>query len=162
MIPMGLLFNRYTAAAALVLFLGAAAVKYRAVLIQSGYDRAMIEVSAAQADTMRELVRERTRQQEILKGVQDAYTQQTADVAAFRARLRAADGRVRDQARDFEQRIAAASAASLRRHAAASDGNLERCIGDVERFAAEAASCSGAAHALKRNLDTVTTPKGPP
>ena len=155
MIPLGLLFNRYTAAAALALFLGAAAVKYRAVLIQSGYDRAMTEVSAAQADTLREFVRERARQQEILKGVQDAYTQQTADVAAFRARLRAADGRLRDQALDFERRISAASADSLRRYAAASDGNLERCIGDVERFAAEAASCASAAHALKRNLDAL-------
>ena len=162
MIPLGILFNRYTVAAALAAALAAAGWAYRGALIQQGYDKAMAEVTAHRADMMRELVRERTRQQGIIKGLQDAYTQQTADVAAFRSRLRVADSKLRDQARDFERRIATASADSLRRYAAAADGNLERCIGDVERFATEAASCASGAYALKRNLDAITTQKGIP
>ena len=154
--PLGLLFNRYTAMAALALAAAWGAYAYRASLIQQGYDKAMIEVQAARAELMRELIRERTRQENIIKEFQDAYLKQAAEVNAFRARLRAADQRLRDEKRDFEARIAAASAESLRRYAQASDDNLDRCIGHVERFASEATSCSGTAQALKSNLDAVT------
>jgi hypothetical protein len=164
MIPLpalGLLFNRYTALAALALAAAWGAYAYRGALIQQGYDQAMAEVRAHAADTMRELVRERSRQLDIVKGLQDAYTKQTGDVAAFRAGQRDAERRLRDERRDFEARIAAASAASLRSYAAAADRDFEGCIGHVERFAAEAASCSGAAHTLKGNLDAITTAPKP-
>ena len=164
MIPLpalGLLFNRYTALAALAVAAAWGAYAYRGALIQQGYDQAMAEVRAHAADTMRELVRERSRQLDIVKGLQDGYVKQAADVAAFRERERAAGQRLREQERDFEARVAAASADSLRRYAQAVDGDLGRCISDVERFAAEAASCSGAAHTLKGNLDAVTAAPKP-
>ena len=164
MIPIpaiGLLFNRYTALAALALAAAWGAYAYRGALIQQGYDKAMAEVQAHAADTQRELVREHARQQTIVKGLQDAYTQQTADVAEFRDRQRAAGQRLREQEREFQNRVTTASADSLRRYAQAVDGDLERCIGDVERFAAEAAKGSGAAHALKSNLDAVTAAPAP-
>jgi hypothetical protein len=150
-----LLFNRYTALLTLVVAAAWGAYAYRGALIQQGYDKAMTEVAEAQADLLREFVKERTRQQNIIKEIQDAYVTQSKNVEAFRARLRAADGKLRDQKRDFETRLAAASADSLRRYAQASDDNLERCIRHVERFAVEAASCSGTAHALKQNLDAL-------
>ena len=164
MIPpqaLGLLFNRTSALAVLALAAAWGAYIYRASLIQQGYDAAMAEVQAHAADTQRELVRERSRQLDIVKGLQDVYVKQSADVAAFRAGQRDAERRLRDERRDFEARVAAASADSLRRYAQAVDGDLGRCIGDVERFAAEAASCSGAAHALKGNLDAITTAPKP-
>lgn len=153
MIPLGLLFNRYTALAVLVVAVGIGAASYRSALIQQGYDKAMTEVEAHRADTLREYMRERSRQLEIVKGLQDAYTAQTADVAAFRARARAAEQRMRNQDREFETRVAAASADSLRRYAEATERNFEGCVGHVERFAAEAASCSGAAQALRGSLE---------
>lgn len=156
MIPFGLLFNRYTALAALVVAAGIGALTYRSSLIQQGFDKAMTEVEAHRTDTLREFIRERSRQLDIVKGLQDAYNDQIASVAAFRDRARAAEQRMRDQDRDFEARLASASAESLRRHAEASERNTERCIGHVERFAAEAAGCSSSAHALKNNLDAVT------
>ena len=164
MIPpqaLGLLFNRTTGLAVLALAVALGAYAYRRALIQQGYDAAMAQVQAHAADTQRELVREHARQQTIVKGLQDAYTQQTADVAAFRDRQRAAGQRLREQERDFENRVATASAESLRRYAQAADGDFERCIGHVERFAAEAAKGAGAAHALKRNLDAITTAPAP-
>jgi hypothetical protein len=164
MIPLpalGLLFNRYTAMAALALAAAWGAYTYRAALIQQGYDQAMAEVRAHAADTLRELVRERSRQLDIVKGLQDAYTQQTGAVAAFRERERAAGQRLREQEREFANRLATASAASLRRYAQAADRDFEGCIGHVERFAAEAASCSGTAHTLKGNLDAITTAPAP-
>lgn len=152
MIP-ALLFNRYTLAAAAGLALAASAWVYRAHLVNtadaSGYARAVAELQAAQADRLREQARETTRLIGVIQKAQDAYNTQTADVAAFRDRARAAERRLRDQARELDARLATASAASLRDYAAASAGNLERCRGHVERFAAEAASCSAAAHALK-------------
>jgi GrpB-like predicted nucleotidyltransferase (UPF0157 family) len=156
MIPLHLLFNRYTALLALVAAAAWGAYAYRGALIQQGYDKAMAEVQTAQAEITRVLARERSRQQDIVKGIQDAYVQQGADLAAFRDLLRAADDRVRDQKRDFETRLAAASTDSLRRYAQAADGDFERCIRHVERFATEAASSASAAHALKRNLEAIT------
>ena len=158
MIPLGLLFNRYTAMAALAAAVAWGAYAYRAALIQQGYDKAMAEVAAHRADTLRELMRERSRQLDILKGLQDDYHDQAADVAAFRARARDAEQRLRDQDRAFEARVAAASADSLRRYATVVDRDFERCVGHVERFASEAASCSGTAQALKGNLDAITAP----
>ena len=155
MIPLGLLFNRYTALAALVVAVGIGAAAYRTALIQKGYDKAMTEVEAHRADTLREFIKERSRQLDIVKGLQDAYNDQTASVAAFRDRARAAERRMRDQDREFEARLAAASAESVRRFAQATERNFEGCIGHVERFAAETASCAGAAHTLKSNLDAV-------
>lgn len=152
MIP-ALLFNRYTLAAAAGLALAASAWAYRAHLVNtadaSGYARAVAELQAAQAERLREQARETARLIGVIQKAQDAYNTQTADVAAFRDRARAAERRLRDQARELDARLATASAASLRDYAAASAGNLERCRGHVERFAAEAASCSAAAHALK-------------
>lgn len=156
MIPLGLLFNRYTALAALAAAAAWGAYAYRASLIQQGYDKAMAEVAAHRADTIREFMRERSRTLDILKGLQDDYREQAADVAEFRARARVAEQRMRDQNRDFEARVAAASADSLRRYAEATERNFEGCVGHVERFAAEAASCSGSATALKGNLDALT------
>lgn len=155
MIPFGFLFNRYTALAALVVAVGIGAAAYRSELIQKGYDKAMVEVEAHRADTLREFIKERSRQLDIVKGLQDAYNDQTASVAAFRDRARAAEQRVRDQDREFEARLSAASADSLRRFAQTTERNFEGCIGHVERFAAEAASCAGSAHTLKSNLDAV-------
>ena len=149
MIPLTLLFNRYTAGAALAVALAAGGYAYRGHLIGLGYSRAETEFQAQQTDRLREQSRETSRLIGVIKEAQDAYTQSTADVASFRDRARAAERRVREQAADLDRRIATASAASLRRFAQASSANFERCTGHVERFAAEAASCSAAAHALR-------------
>lgn len=122
---------------------------YRSHLIGLGYSRAQTEFQAQQTERLREQARETSRLIGVIKEAQDAYTQSTADVASFRDRARAAERRVREQAADLDRRIATASAASVRDYAKATSANLERCTGHVERFAAEAASCSAAAHALR-------------
>lgn len=149
MIPIGLLLNRYTAGAALVVAAGVGAWAYRSHLIQTGYDRAVAELQVAQAERQREQTRETARLIGVIQEAQNDYNAQTARVAEFRDRARTAERRLRDQARELDARIATASAASLRDYAKASSANLERCRGHIERFAAEAASCSAAAHALK-------------
>lgn len=121
---------------------------HRLGLIQTGYDRAMAEVQEASRIQEREAQREYTRLIERIKEVQDDYLTEQARVAQYRDRWRSADERMREQERDFAARIAAASSESLRQYAAQADADFGRCIGHVERFAAEAASCSAAAHAL--------------
>jgi GrpB-like predicted nucleotidyltransferase (UPF0157 family) len=148
-IPLPLLLNRYTAGVALAVALAGAGYAYRGHLIGLGYSRAQTEFQAQQTERLREQSRETSRLIGIVKEAQDAYTHSTADVANFRDRARAAERRVRDQAADVDRRIATASADSLRRYAQASNANFDRCTGHVERFAAEAASCSAAAFALR-------------
>lgn len=152
MIPAALLLNRYTLAAGAGLAIAASAWAYRAHLIDTadatGYARAMVEVQAAQAERLREQQRETARLIGVIQEAQHAYNTSTEAVAAFRSRARAAERRLRDQARELDARIATASAQSLRDFAQASNANFERCRGHVERFAGEAASCSAAAHAL--------------
>lgn len=121
---------------------------HRLGLIQQGYDKAMAEIAEASRIHEREAQREYTRLIERIKEVQDEYQTEQARVAQYRDRWRAADERVREQERDFAASIAAASAESLRNYAAQADADFGRCIGHVERFAAEAASCAAAAHAL--------------
>ena len=147
-----LILNRYTMGAAVAIALAAGGLAYRSHVIEAadaaGYSRAMTEVQLAQAQMAREQARETSRLIDKVRKTQDAYNKQTADVAAFSDRARVAERRMRDQARDIDARIKAASAASLRNYAQASERNFERCTGHVERFAVEAASCSAAAQAL--------------
>jgi len=117
-------------------------------LIQQGYDQAMAEVREADNQRVRELLREYSRLVERVQRIQHDYQTEQARVADFRGRLRAADQRLRQQAADFADRVSTASADSLRRYAQAADGDLERCVGHLERFAGEAAACAAAAHAL--------------
>lgn len=153
------------ARAALLLALGAAIVagtglwcqSHRAALLRAGYDKAMGEVREAANDRLREALRETARLTAEIKGVQNEYQKSRGEVDRLLGRLRAADERLRIEKDDFERRIAAASADSLRRYASEADGNLDRCRADVARFGAEAASCSAAAHALKANLDAIET-----
>lgn len=153
------------ARAALLLALGAAIVagtglwyqSHRAALLRAGYDKAMGEVREAANDRLREALRETARLTAEIKGVQDEYQKSRGEVDRLLGRLRAADERLRLEKDDFERRIAAASADSLRRYASEADGNLDRCRADVARFGAEAASCAAAAHALKANLDAIET-----
>lgn len=121
---------------------------HKRALIQQGYDQAMAQVQQAEAVKVRELLREYSRLVERVNRIQHDYQTEQARVADFRKRLRAADHSLRQQAADFADRLSTASAESLRRYAEAADGDLDRCIGHVERFAGEAASCSAAAHAL--------------
>ena len=147
-----LLLNRYTLSAAAGLAIAASAWAYRASIISTadaaGYSRAVAELHAAQADRLREQARETTRLIGVIQEAQQAYNTQTASVAEFRDRARTAERRVRDQSRELDARIAAASASSLRAFAQATGANLDRCRADVERFASEAANCSATAHAL--------------
>lgn len=146
------LFSR----AGIALLLGASAVCFvawgyqlhRLGLIQLGYDKAMGEVREADNQRVRELLREYSRLVERVQRIQHDYQTEQARVADFRGRLRAADQRLRQQAADFADRVSTASADSLRRYAAQADGDLERCVGHLERFAGEAAACAAAAHAM--------------
>lgn len=157
MIPFGLLLNRYTAVAALVAAAGVAGWAYRAHLVSSGYEQAVSDTRAQQAERLREQAREMTRLVGTVKGLNDELNKERMAAEVFAARQRAAaDQWVREQA-DFERRAAAASADSLRRYAQATDGNLERCRADVARFAGEAAAASATAHALKKNLEALAT-----
>lgn len=149
MIPLALLFNRYTAGAALAVALAAGGYAYRAHLIGIGYSRAQTELQAQQSERLREQLKETSRLVGIVKEAQDAYTEQMASVEGFRDRARAAERRLREQAADLDRRIATASAASLRGYAQASERNLDGLRADVERFGLEAASCSATAYALK-------------
>ena len=130
---------------------------YRAHIIDtadaSGYARAVGELQAAQAERQREQARETTRLINLVETAQNDYNTQTASVADFRDRARAAERRLLDQARDLDARIATASAEGVRDYAKATGANLERCRGHIERFAAEAAICSAAAHALNAATD---------
>jgi len=155
MIPLALLLNRYTLAAAAVAVVAAGAFWYRAELIQSGYDTAMTEVQIAQADRLREQINETSRLVGVVKGLQDDAQKQRASIDGFRDRERVAAQRLRDQEADHRVRLAAASAEALRIYAASIDGNLERCRADVERFAEEAARGSIAAWTLKEYLDAL-------
>ncbi|MGC4395975.1 hypothetical protein [Hydrogenophaga sp. T2] len=111
-----------------------------------------------ESERLRETLREVSRLTVAVKGAQDAYQQERGQVLALRNRLRDAGQRLRDQQADTDARIAAASADGVRRYAQAVSGDLARCRVDVERFGVEAAACSAAAHALKRNLDSLTKP----
>lgn len=148
-----LLFNRFTAAGLALAIAAAGFYAYRASLIQQGYDTAMAQVREAETDRLRELLRENSRLVGVVKGLQDVADKQKQDIAAFRARQRADAQRLRDQEAEHQRRLAAASAEAVRGYATHLDGNLERCRGDVERFAAEAASCSTAAWTLKGYID---------
>lgn len=154
-----------TRLAGLALVLAALAGMYlahRSQLIQQGYDTAMGEVRDAQSQRLREALRETSRLIGVVKGVQDVYARQGADLEAVRARLRAADDRVRQQKADFAHRVAAATAASLRDYAQASEDNFERSRKHVERFGLEAAGCARTAEALKANLDALSGGSLPP
>lgn len=155
MIPLALLLNRYTLAAAAVAVVAAGAFWYRGELIQTGYDTAMAEVQIAQADRLREQINETSRLVGVVKGLQDDAQKQRASIDGFRDRERVAAQRLRDQEIEHSRRLAAASSEALRRYAASIDGNLERCRADVERFAAEAARGSIAAHALKNYVEAL-------
>lgn len=155
MIPLALLLNRYTLAAAAVAVVAAGAFWYRGELIQTGYDTAMAEVQVAQTDRLREQINETSRLVGVVKGLQDDAQKQRASIDGFRDRERVAAARLRDQEIEHSRRLAAASSEALRIYAASIDGNLERCRADVERFAAEAARGSVAAHALKNYVEAL-------
>lgn len=148
-----LLFNRYTLAAAALAVAAAGFYAYRGSLIQQGYDTAMAQVREAETDRLRELLKENSRLVGVVKGLQDVADKQKQDIAAFRARQRADAQRLRDQEADHQRRLAAASAEASRRYAAHLDGHLDECRGVVADLAAEAASCSTAAHTLKGYID---------
>lgn len=135
-------------AGALACFAGWGYQVHKRSLIAQGYAQAMGQVQQARAQQQRELLREYTRLIQQVQKVQHDYTQQTSLVDSYRSRWRAAADRVRQQDRALAQRIATASADTLRQHATVTNGDLERCIGHVERFAGEAASCAATAHAL--------------
>lgn len=97
MIPLALLLNRYTLAAAAVAVVAAGAFWYRGELIQSGYDTAMAEVQIAQADRLREQINETSRLVGVVKGLQDDAQKQRASIDGFRDRERVAAARLRDQ-----------------------------------------------------------------
>ena len=150
-----LLLNRYALGAALLAALLAGAYWYRGELIQQGYDSAMAEVQVAQAERLREQAKETSRLVGVVKGLQDDAQKQQASIDGFRDRERLATQRMREQEADHQRRLAAASAEALRIYAASIDGNLERCRADVERFAAEAAAGSIAAHTLKSYIEAL-------
>lgn len=155
MIPMALLFNKYTAYASGIAAIAGAAYWYRGELIQTGYERAMNEVQVAQAERLREQIKETSRLVGVVKGLQDDAQKQLASIESFRNRERLASERLRDQEVEHQRRLATASAEAVRIYAQAIDGNLERCRADVKRFAAEAAAGSVAAHTLKNYVDAL-------
>lgn len=155
MIPLALLLNRYTAGAAALAVVAAGALWYRGELIQTGYDQAISEVREAQADRLREQINETSRLVGVVKGLQDDAQKQRESIDGFRDRERLAADKLRAQEADHQRRLASASTEALRLYAASIDGNLERCRADVERFAAEAAAGSIAAHALKQYIDAI-------
>ncbi len=154
-----LLMNRYTLAAAAGAIVIAGAVwtwngkkqEWR----QAGYDQAITEVEAKQADIDRELRKERSRLISFIQELEREDAKNDKLVAAFRARNAAAAQRLRDQEREFDAKLQRASAEAVREYAKAVDGNLERCRSDLDRFASEAASCSGTAWTLKNYIDTL-------
>ena len=154
-----LFLNRYTialaAAAGVVTLVGFAYNSHRNTLIQSGYDKAMGEMREFNADTLREYQKERSRQQTALILLQEKYVKSTLQVADFGKRNLDAERMLRDQKSDFEQRLKRANSDSVRQYATDITSNLERCRGDVTRFAQEAASCSDVAYTLKDTLDVI-------
>jgi hypothetical protein len=151
--------NRYTIVASAIALTvaagGFAYSKHRATLIQIGYDKAILEVTMHNADTMRELKKERSRQQDILNRLQEAYVKSNLQVAAFAERNRVSERLLHAQKRDFEQRLESANNDSLRKYAADVTGNLEQCRADFGDLAQEAASCSDVAHTLKQAIDVI-------
>jgi hypothetical protein len=139
---------RLAIAGAVAVALVAGAAGYRSALIDKGYDKAMQEVAVIQAERQREQQQEYTRLVELVKTKQDAYEQQKQTIDSVRNDWRIASERVRSQAADLDRRIAEASSQSVRDYAKATGSNLERCIGHVERFAAEAAANAATARAL--------------
>jgi len=139
--------------AALTLGLYAGYSYLKSSLFKQGYDKAVAEQAEADNTFLREYLREHTRLTAKVETLQDDYAKQTNDLEAFRDKLRAADSQLRNERAKLEARIAAASADSLRKYAKVADDNFERCVGHVERFAAEAVGGAAAAHALKSNLD---------
>ena len=88
MIPLTLLFNRYTAGAALAVALAAGGYAYRGHLIGLGYSRAETEFQAQQTDRLREQSRETSRLQGVVNEAERraAERSQTAQRAAAGAR----------------------------------------------------------------------------
>ena len=91
MIPLALLFNRYTAGAAALAVVAAGAFWYRGELIQAGYDRAKQEIEAHYAEVARKAEagyreRERTHTAD-LSAITQRTTDETRALAATVARL---------------------------------------------------------------------------
>lgn len=144
----GLLFNRFTLYAALAAAAFAGAYAYRSSLIQMGYDQAMAQVREAETDKLRELLKENSRLVGVVQGLNDVAQKQKSEIAAFRARHRASEQRMRDQEAEHQRRLAAASAEAVRGYAAFLDGHIEECRSMVADFAGEAASCASTAKTL--------------
>lgn len=150
---LGLLFNRFTLYAAIAALAFAGAYSYKNSLIQRGYDKAVAEFQEAENTQLRELIRENSRLVGVVEKLNAKAKQQEKDIAAFRARQRAHADELRTKEADYQRRLAAASAEAVRQHAKELDGYLGRCTEDVERFATEAAQCSGVAWTLKDFID---------
>jgi len=142
--------------ATLVGALGVTYWVHRNTLLETGREEVRADLRVAENARLREALRETARLTDELGKANDEYTQAKAQVDGLRVRLRAGDQRLREQAAAFERDVAAAGADGLRRYATASERNLLGCRADLERFGLEAASCSAAAHALKRELDART------
>ena len=120
---------------------------------QAGYDQAIAEVEVKQAEIDRELRKARSRLLDYIRELEKDNAANDKLVEDFRRRNADAAQRLLDQERDFDAKLQRASAEAVREYAKDSDRNLERCRGDVDRFAREAASCSGTAWTLKKYQD---------
>lgn len=149
----GLLFNRFTLYAAIAAMAFAGWTFYKDSLIKRGYDQAVAEFQEAENTQLRELLKENSRLVGVVEKLNAKAKQQEQNIKAFRDRQRVDADRLRSQEADYQRRIAAASAEAVRKHAKELDGHLGRCTEDVERFATEAAQCSGVAWTLKDFVD---------
>lgn len=156
MLVLKLLTSKVTITLAVIVALASIYWLHRGQLLNEGYQKAVAQYQAADADYQREVARETARLIELTRKNQDAYRTQGLALQALHARVAALTGRLQVRDADFEARVSAATADALRRYAQTVDGDFGRCIADVGRLGAEAAECSRTAHALKSQLDLLT------
>lgn len=146
----------------LLVYLAAAGVVISAVAgarhywINEGRGQVIAEYQEQSNDRLRELLKDYSRLVSKVKEVQDGYDQQGKDLEASRRESAALLDRVRKQQADFERRLNAATATSVREYAKTIDGYFTGCLADVKRLGDEAAECSRTAYALKSQLDLLT------
>ena len=126
---------------------------YRNSLIKQGYNQALAEFEAAETLAKENHARVLAELGEKTGLLQQAYERSLNEINTYQHKFAAVSNRLRNQQEVSSAAIEKASCPSVGDYAKAVESNLAGCAANLERFAIEAASCSGTAETLKSALD---------
>jgi len=126
---------------------------YRNSLIKQGYNQALAEFEAAETLAKQNHARVLAELSKKTGQILQAHERTLNEVANYRSKFATVSKRLHDQQEVSSAAIEKASCPSVGDYAKAVESNLAGCASNLERFAIEAASCSGTAETLKSALD---------